>query len=107
MQWTDTISRDAWQIRIEIQMRLSCTRDMFTDDDGLMSYRARSELPATRKEISQTLHVRAVATGKLEGKSKQMGTPISAQTINNRMPPEQCAFKHDSTVHWRPRWGHH
>jgi predicted acyl esterase len=29
LQWTQTMSRDAWQIRIETQMRLSCTRDVF------------------------------------------------------------------------------
>ena len=29
LQRTQTMSRDAWQIRIETQMRLSCTRDAF------------------------------------------------------------------------------
>jgi putative CocE/NonD family hydrolase len=29
MRRTETISRGAWQVRIETQMRLSCTRDMF------------------------------------------------------------------------------
>jgi hypothetical protein len=29
LRWTETMSRDGWQVRIETQMRLSCTRDAF------------------------------------------------------------------------------
>jgi uncharacterized protein len=29
LQWTQTMAREAWNIRIETRMRLSCTRDAF------------------------------------------------------------------------------
>ena len=35
---TQTMSRDAWQIRIETQMRLSCTRNAFLLQGGLRAW---------------------------------------------------------------------
>ena len=38
---TQTMSRDAWQIRIETQMRLSCTRNAFLLKGSLRAWKAR------------------------------------------------------------------
>jgi hypothetical protein len=38
LQQTQTMSRDAWQIRIETHMRLSCTRDTFLLQGGLRAW---------------------------------------------------------------------
>ena len=41
---TQTMSRDAWQIRIETQMRLSCTRDLFLLQGGLRAWEGANEV---------------------------------------------------------------
>ena len=41
---TQTISRGAWQIRIETEMRLSCTRDAFPLRGGLRAWEGESEV---------------------------------------------------------------
>jgi uncharacterized protein len=41
---TQTMSRDAWQIRIETQMRLSCTRDAFLLQGGLRAWEGANEV---------------------------------------------------------------
>ena len=44
MRQTKTMSRDAWQIRIETQMRLSCTRDVFLLQGSLRAWEGASEV---------------------------------------------------------------
>ena len=44
LQRTQTMSRDAWQIRIETQMRLSCTRDAFLLKASLRAYEGEQEV---------------------------------------------------------------
>jgi hypothetical protein len=44
LQRTQTMSRDAWQIRIETQMRLSCTRDAFLLEASLRAYEGEQQL---------------------------------------------------------------
>jgi len=39
-----TMSRDVWQIRIETQMRLSCTRDAFLLRGGLCAWEGANEV---------------------------------------------------------------
>jgi hypothetical protein len=41
---TWTMSRDAWQIRIETQMRLSCNRDVFLLQGSLRAWEGASEV---------------------------------------------------------------
>jgi hypothetical protein len=41
---TWTMSRDAWQIRIETQMRLSCTRDVFLLHASLRAWERANEV---------------------------------------------------------------
>jgi hypothetical protein len=41
---TQTMSRDAWQIRIETEMRLSCTRDAFLLQGGLRAWEGANEV---------------------------------------------------------------
>ena len=41
---TWTMSRDAWQIRIETQMRLSCTRDVFLLQASLRAWEGANEV---------------------------------------------------------------
>jgi len=41
---TETMSRDAWQIRIETQMRLSCTRDVFLLQGSLRAWEGANEV---------------------------------------------------------------
>jgi uncharacterized protein len=38
------MSREAWQIRIETQMRLSCTRDAFLLEASLRAYEGEQEV---------------------------------------------------------------
>ena len=44
MQRTETIRRDAWQVRIETRMRLSCTRDAFLLRASLSAWEGASEV---------------------------------------------------------------
>jgi putative CocE/NonD family hydrolase len=44
MQRTETIQRDAWQVRIETRMRLSCTRDAFLLQASLRAWEGASEV---------------------------------------------------------------
>jgi putative CocE/NonD family hydrolase len=44
MQGTDTILRDAWQIRIETHMRISCTRDAFLVSASLRAWEGSSQV---------------------------------------------------------------
>jgi putative CocE/NonD family hydrolase len=44
MQRTETIQRDAWQVRIETRMRLSCTRDAFLLRASLRAWEGTSEV---------------------------------------------------------------
>jgi uncharacterized protein len=44
LQRTQTMSREAWQIRIETQMRLSCTRDAFLLKASLRAYEGEQEV---------------------------------------------------------------
>jgi uncharacterized protein len=44
MQRTETIRRDAWQVRIETRMRLSCTRDTFVLRASLRAWEGTSEV---------------------------------------------------------------
>jgi hypothetical protein len=44
LQRTVTMSRDAWQIRIETQMRLSCTRDAFLLQASLRAWEGANEV---------------------------------------------------------------
>jgi hypothetical protein len=41
---TETMSRDGWQIRIETQMRLSCTRDVFLLQGSLRAWEGANEV---------------------------------------------------------------
>jgi hypothetical protein len=41
---THTMARDAWQIRIETQMRLSCTRDVFLMQGSLCAWEGGKEV---------------------------------------------------------------
>jgi hypothetical protein len=41
---TQTMSRDAWQIRVETQMRLSCTRTAFLLQGSLRAWEGASEV---------------------------------------------------------------
>jgi hypothetical protein len=41
---TNTMSRDAWQIRIETQMRLSCNRDVFLLQGSLRAWEGANEV---------------------------------------------------------------
>ena len=43
LRQTQTMSRDAWQIRIETHMRLSCTRDTFLLQGGLRAWEGANE----------------------------------------------------------------
>ena len=42
--WTQTMSRDAWQIRIETQMRLSCTSEAFLLQASLRASEGETEI---------------------------------------------------------------
>ena len=42
--WTQTMSRDAWQIRIETQMRLSCTGEVFLLQASLRAWEGANEV---------------------------------------------------------------
>ncbi|HSS86770.1 MAG TPA: CocE/NonD family hydrolase [Reyranella sp.] len=44
MQRTETIQRDAWQVRVETRMRLSCTRDAFLLQASLRAWEGASEV---------------------------------------------------------------
>ena len=44
LQRTQTMSREAWQIRIETRMRLSCTRDAFLLEASLRAYEGEQEV---------------------------------------------------------------
>ena len=44
LQQTKTMSRGAWQIRIETQMRLSCTRDVFLLQGSLRAWEGANEV---------------------------------------------------------------
>jgi hypothetical protein len=44
LQRTQTMSREGWQIRIETQMRLSCTRDAFLLKASLRAYEGEQEV---------------------------------------------------------------
>jgi predicted acyl esterase len=44
LQRTQTLSRDGWQIRIETQMRLSCTHDTFLLKASLRAYEGEQEV---------------------------------------------------------------
>jgi hypothetical protein len=44
MQRTETIQRDAWQVRMETSMRLSCTRDAFLLRASLRAWEDASEV---------------------------------------------------------------
>jgi hypothetical protein len=44
LQRTQTMSREAWQIRIETRMRLSCTRDAFLLEASLGAYEGEQEV---------------------------------------------------------------
>jgi putative CocE/NonD family hydrolase len=44
MQRTETIQRDAWQVRIETRMRLSCTRDAFLLQASLRAWEGAREV---------------------------------------------------------------
>jgi uncharacterized protein len=44
LQRTQTMSREAWQIRIETRMRLSCTRDAFLLKASLRAYEGEQEV---------------------------------------------------------------
>ena len=44
MQRTETIRRDAWQVRIETRMRLSCTRDAFLLQASLRAWEGADEV---------------------------------------------------------------
>jgi uncharacterized protein len=44
MQRTETIQRDAWQVRIETRMRLSCTRDAFLLQASLRAWEGTAEV---------------------------------------------------------------
>ncbi len=44
LQRTQTMSRDAWQVRIETQMRLSCTRDAFLLQASLRAFEGANEV---------------------------------------------------------------
>ena len=44
MQRTETIRRDAWQVRIETRMRLSCTRDAFLLQASLSAWEGADEV---------------------------------------------------------------
>jgi hypothetical protein len=46
LQRTQTMSRDAWQIRIETQMRLSCTRDVPAGGEPARVRRRAGSLPS-------------------------------------------------------------
>jgi hypothetical protein len=44
LRQTKTMSRDAWQVRIETQMRLSCTRDVFLLRGHLRAWEGAKEV---------------------------------------------------------------
>jgi hypothetical protein len=44
LRWTQTMSRDSWQIRIETLMRLSCTRDAFLLQGSLRAWEGADEV---------------------------------------------------------------
>jgi hypothetical protein len=44
MQRTETIRRDAWQVRIETRICLSCTRDTFALQASLRAWEGTSEV---------------------------------------------------------------
>jgi hypothetical protein len=44
LRWTETMSRDDWQIRIETWMRLSCTRDVFLLQVSLRAWEGAEEV---------------------------------------------------------------
>jgi hypothetical protein len=44
LRWSETMSRDAWQIRIETRMRLSCTRDAFLLQGSLRAWEGADEV---------------------------------------------------------------
>jgi hypothetical protein len=50
---TWTMSREAWQIRIETQMRLSCTRDVFLLQGSLRAWEGANEV--CRREWDRTI----------------------------------------------------
>jgi hypothetical protein len=41
---TETMSRDAWQIRVETRIRLSCTRDLFLLQGSLRAWDGADEV---------------------------------------------------------------
>ena len=44
LRQTQTMSRDAWHIRIQTQMRLSCTRNAFLLQGGLRAWEGANEV---------------------------------------------------------------
>jgi len=44
MRQTQTVARDAWRVRIETEMRLSCTQDAFRLQASLRAYEADDEV---------------------------------------------------------------
>jgi hypothetical protein len=50
---TQTMSRDAWQIRVETRIRLSCTRDAFLLQGGLSAWEGADE--ACRREWDRSI----------------------------------------------------
>jgi hypothetical protein len=51
LRWTETMSRDAWQIRIETEMRLSCTRDGFLLQGSLRAWEGANEVCRRERDI--------------------------------------------------------
>jgi len=47
------MSRDAWQIRIKAQMRLSCTRNAFLLRGSLRAWEGASEVPSREFQNDQ------------------------------------------------------
>jgi uncharacterized protein len=50
---TETMSRDAWQIRVETRIRLSCTRDVFLLQGSLRAWEGADE--ACRREWDRAI----------------------------------------------------
>jgi uncharacterized protein len=50
---TETMSRDAWQIRVETRIRLSCTRDAFLLQGSLCAWEGANE--ACRREWDRSI----------------------------------------------------
>jgi len=53
LRWIQTRSRDAWQIRVETGMRLSCTRNAFLLQGSLRAFEGANEV--CRREWDRTV----------------------------------------------------